>query len=182
MARYALLLRGINLGSTNKVPMAELRSALEGLGYPAVTTHLNSGNAVLTGPDDVALGEQAARIEAAVAERTGVAAPCLLLTAEHLRAVVDGHPYAQEMAAVEKGGSRMMAHFLLAAPDPALLAEHDPAVFDPGNAQLGDRVIYQWCPDGLLQSPEVHGWATKHLGVEVTTRNWNTVAKLAALL
>jgi uncharacterized protein (DUF1697 family) len=76
----------------------------------------------------------------------------------------------------------MMAHILFAAPDAATLAEHDPAEFDPGHAQLGDRVVYQWCPDGLMESPELHAWATKNLGVEVTTRNWNTVAKLAELL
>jgi len=181
MARYAILIRGINVGTAKRVAMADLRALLEELGYTAVKTHLNSGNAVVTGPeaDPVA---QAARIEEALATRTGVSARVLVVTAEHLKAVAAGHPYAAEMAAVEKGGSRMMAHLLVAAPEPAALAEHDPAAFDPGHAQLGDRVIYQWCPAGLLESPDMHGWATKHLGVEVTSRNWNTIAKLAELL
>ncbi|MGI5127702.1 DUF1697 domain-containing protein [Pseudonocardia sp. CA-107938] len=181
MARYAILIRGINVGTAKRVAMADLRALLEELGYTAVKTHLNSGNAVATGPEDDPLA-QAARIEEALVARTGVSARVLVVTADHLRAVAAGNPYAAEMAAVEKGGSRMMAHLLLVAPDPALLAEHDPAEFDPGHAQVGDRVIYQWCPDGLLESPDMHGWASKHLGVEVTTRNWNTIAKLADLL
>lgn len=181
MPRYAVLLRGINVGKAKRVAMADLRALLADLGYTAVQTHLNSGNAVVTGPEADPV-DQAARISAALVERTGVSSRCLVLTDGHLHAIVDGHPYADAMAAVEKGGSRMMAHILFAAPDPAVLAEHDPAAFDPGHAQLGDRVIYQWCPDGLLASPEMSGWAEKHLGVEITTRNWNTMAKLAELL
>jgi uncharacterized protein (DUF1697 family) len=182
MARYAILIRGINVGTAKRVAMADLRALLEELGYTSVKTHLNSGNAVVTGPGDDDPAAQAARIEEALVARTGVSARVLVLTAEHLLAIVAAHPYAAEMAAVEKGGSRMMAHILFAAPDAATLAEHDPAEFDPGRAQLGDRVVYQWCPDGLMESPELHAWATKNLGVEVTTRNWNTVAKLAELL
>jgi uncharacterized protein (DUF1697 family) len=181
MARYAILIRGINVGTAKRVAMADLRALLEELGYTAVKTHLNSGNAVATGPEADPLA-QAARIEEALAARTGVSARVLVVTAEHLRAVAAAHPFAAEMAAVEKGGSRMMAHLLVAAPDPAVLAERDPAAFDPGHAQLGDRVIYQWCPAGLLESPDMHSWAAKHLGVEVTSRNWNTIAKLAELL
>jgi uncharacterized protein (DUF1697 family) len=182
MARYAILIRGINVGTAKRVAMADLRALLEELGYTAVKTHLNSGNAVVTGPEDADPLDQAGRIEEALVARTGVSARVLVLTAEHLRAIVAAHPYATEMAAVEKGGSRMMAHLLFRAPDAAVLAEHDPAAFDPGRAQLGDRVVYQWCPDGLLESPELTGWATKNLRVEITTRNWNTVAKLAELL
>jgi hypothetical protein len=76
----------------------------------------------------------------------------------------------------------MMVHILAARADPALLAEHDPTGTDPENSRLGDRVIYQWCPDGLLAAPPVGGIAEKRLGVAVTARNWNTLTKLADLL
>jgi uncharacterized protein (DUF1697 family) len=48
--------------------------------------------------------------------------------------------------------------------------------------QLGDRVIYQWCPEGILAAPNVHGFVEKNLRVAVTARNWNTVTKLGILL
>ena len=48
MARYVALLRGINVGGNKKVPMAQLRELLEGLGYTDVATLLQSGNAVFT--------------------------------------------------------------------------------------------------------------------------------------
>ena len=48
MPRYVALLRGINLGPRNRVPMAELRAALEELGYEDVRTLLQSGNVGVT--------------------------------------------------------------------------------------------------------------------------------------
>jgi uncharacterized protein (DUF1697 family) len=165
--RYAVLLRGINLGSTNKIAMAELRELLGEAGFTDVRTHLNSGNVVLSGPQ-----APAKIIEKAITERTGLKVPCVVLTAKQLRAIVDGHPFAD----VATNGSRMMAHVLGDKPEPdkleAALAR------DPENARSGPGVIYQWCPDGLLKAPAV----TEKLGVLVTARNWNTITKLDALL
>ncbi len=177
MPRYVALLRGINLGRAKRVAMADLRALLGDLGHTAVTTHLNSGNAVLTA-DEADPAEHAARIEAAVAERLGIDVRCVVLTADEVRAIVAGHPFAD----VATNGSRMMANILAGPLDPALLTEHDPIALDPGNARLGERVIYQWCPDGVLAAPPVGGFVEKHFGVAVTARNWNTVTKLAGIL
>ncbi len=167
MPRYALLLRGINLGSTNKIAMADLRELLTDAGFTAVRTHLNSGNVVLSGPS-----APAAAIEKAIAERTGLKVPCVVLTPKKLRAIVEGHPFVD----VATNGSRMMAHVLGGTPDADKLATA--LARDPDNARSGPGVIYQWCPDGLLKAPAV----TEKLGVLVTARNWNTIAKLDALL
>jgi uncharacterized protein (DUF1697 family) len=44
--RYIALLRGINVGGRNPVPMADLRGAFEDAGYDAVSTYMQSGNVV----------------------------------------------------------------------------------------------------------------------------------------
>lgn len=177
MTRYAALLRGINLGRHNRIAMADLRSLLSGLGYSDVRTHLQSGNAVLsaadTDPDTVR-----ARIEAALSDTLGMDVLCLVRDQDQLRSVIDGHPFPD----IATNGSRMMAMFLSEAPDPALLTAHDPVALDPDRVRLGDRVIYQWCPDGLMAAPPVGAYAEKHLGVAVTARNWNTVTKLGEFL
>jgi uncharacterized protein (DUF1697 family) len=177
MARYVVLLRGINVGRAKRVAMADLRALLGDLGYTEVRTHLNSGNVVLNG-DDADPAEHESRIEAGIADRLGLDVRCVVLTADELRAIVDAHPLPD----IASNGSRMMVHVLAAAPDPALLAEHDSIVLDRRNARLGPRVIYQWCPDGVLAAPPVGGFAEKHLGVAVTARNWNTISRLAEFL
>lgn len=170
MARFAVLLRGINVGRAKRVAMADLRALLGAAGYTDVTTHLNSGNVLLTG-EDAPQVQHAARIESAVTAKLGLQVSCVVLTADQLRAIVDGHPFAD----VAEDGSRMMAHVLAAVPDPDALATA--VALDPRWTRTADRVIYQWCPDGLLEAPQV--WTSPGLGL-VTTRNWNTITKLHA--
>ena len=51
MKRYALLVRGINVGGKNKVVMAQLRQELTELGVEKVETYINSGNIFFTSTD-----------------------------------------------------------------------------------------------------------------------------------
>lgn len=167
MPRYAVLLRGINVGKAKRVAMADLRALLTEAGHTDVRTHLNSGNVVLTG-DSAPVNA----LEEAITARTGLDVRCVVLTAEELRAIVDGHPLAE----VATNGSRMLVHVLGAEPDPTRLAAG--LALDPDHARPGPRVVYQWCPDGVLAAPPV----TEQLGVPVTARNWNTIAKLNELI
>lgn len=175
--RYVVLLRGVNLGSHKRIAMADLRQLLTDLGYTDVRTLLQSGNAVVTGPaeDEVAAGR---RIEAALAERFGLTTACLVLTAADLQRVVAQDPFA----ALADNGSRYLANFLFDEPAAALRAAHDPVGLDPERVRIGQGVIYQWCPDGILAAPPVGGFVEKRWKVSVTARNWNTVVKLAALV
>jgi uncharacterized protein (DUF1697 family) len=177
MPRYAALLRGINVGRNKRIAMADLRALVEGLGCTDVRTLLVSGNIVLTSPARSA-DKVATQIEGAIAEGLGMSVRCLVRTPADLRAVIEGHPFTD----VADNGSRMFAHFLSAQPSRALLAEHDPVALDPEWVRVGPKVIYQWCPNGLLEAPNVNGPVEKLLGVTVTSRNWNTVTKLSALL
>jgi uncharacterized protein (DUF1697 family) len=174
---YVALLRGINVGRNKRVAMADLRALLEGLGYTEVRTLLQSGNAVFAStarkPEKVATA-----IESAIADQLGLSVKVLVRTDREIHEVIAAHPLAD----VADNGSRMMVHFLSADPDPKFLNEHDPLGLDPDNARLGPRVIYQWCPNGILEAPEVTTLLIQRLGLTVTTRNWNTVTKLGAML
>jgi uncharacterized protein (DUF1697 family) len=174
---YAALLRGINVGGHKKVAMADLRALLSRLGFTDVATLLQSGNAVFNGPEALP-DELAARIERALAGEFLMSVRCMVRTGPELQAVVQGNPFAETAT----HGSRFLALFLSASPDPELLAEYDPRSLSPSEIELGDRVIYQWCPDGILAAPNVSGFVEKNLRVAVTGRNWNTVTKLATLL
>ncbi|HEX4216881.1 MAG TPA: DUF1697 domain-containing protein [Acidimicrobiales bacterium] len=177
MARYAALLRGINVGPNKRIAMADLRALLAGLGFTDVETLLQSGNAVFAArkaePDRLAR-----RIEQAIDAQLGLDVRCLVRDSDELDGVIEGNPLGE----VATNGSKLVAHFLSGTPDPKLVEAHDPRSLAPEEIRLGDRVIYQWCPDGILAAPAAGGFAEKYLDVTATARNWNTVTKLGALL
>jgi uncharacterized protein (DUF1697 family) len=174
--RYVVLLRGVNVGPHKRIAMADLRQVLTELGYDDARTVLQSGNAVVSGPPEDVVAA-ARRVEQALSETLGLVAGCLVLTAQDLHRVVAGDPFG----AAADNGSRYLAIFLSGEPDPRLRAEHDPVGLDPDRVRAAERVIYQWCPDGILAAPPVSGFVEKHWKVLATARNWNTVTKLAAL-
>lgn len=177
MTSYVVLLKGINVGRNKRVAMSDLRRLLTSLGFGDVATLLQSGNAVFTAEAADPAG-LATRIETGVSAQLGLHVRCLVRTGPELRAVIGGHPLAE----VATDGSTMMANFLSDIPDPELLKGFDPTALAPERIFLGDRVIYQWCPDGFRDAPPVAALVEKRLRVVVTARNWNTVTKLARML
>ena len=97
MQTWIALLRGINVGKAKRVPMAELRGLLEGLGYTNVATLLNSGNAVFRAQGRSA-ASVAAAVEAAIAKRFGFEVPVVIRTAAELKAIVRENPLGDRAA------------------------------------------------------------------------------------
>src|SRR3546814_10908006 len=79
MHRYVALLRGINVGGRNKVPMADLRAALEDDGLKSVRTYIQSGNVLFESDEPQASLEDP--IEAALEGRFGL--PILVVVCSH---------------------------------------------------------------------------------------------------
>lgn len=180
MTRYVALLRGINVGKAKRVPMPGLRRALEDAGYGDVRTLLVSGNVVLTPagdwPDDLARKRVADDVSRVVREGWGHLVRVVVRTAEELVEVVAASPVPDP-----ENGSRFFVAFLSDAPAPGAVTPPDPGDLKDDQWWAGDREIYLWCPEGLLESPAMAHLTALDLGVDVTVRNWNTVVKLAAL-
>ncbi|MFD7613489.1 DUF1697 domain-containing protein [Streptomyces sp. NPDC059828] len=173
---YALLLRGINVGGHRKVPMADLRVLLTELGHGGVRSYLQSGNAVFTSPEPDE-DRLASAIERAVEGHFGFAVDCLVRGARYLRAIVDDCPFP----AAELEGRQLHVTYFSERVDPERLAGIDPAAHLPEEFRLGDRALYLYAPDGLGRSKLAEQLARPSLfkGITATTRNWNTVVKLA---
>ncbi|MEU9250219.1 DUF1697 domain-containing protein [Streptomyces sp. NPDC048270] len=179
MARkYAALLRGINVGGSRKVPMAELRSVLEGLGHDDVRTYLQSGNAVFSSAkkDPRALARE---LETAIEAHFGFRVACLVVDGAYLKAVADACPFP----AAELEGRQLHATFFSEQPGPERFAGLDRQAYLPEEYRLGDHVLYLYAPDGLGRSKLAEALArpARAKGIDATTRNWNTVAKLVEL-
>ena len=193
--RHVALIRGINVGKAKRVAMSDLRSLVEDLGYRDVRTLLNSGNVVFTVPASVRK-DPAARIEKAITARLGISARVTVLTATELASLVEERePQARWVLATELADavardpfgkvaadhSRLFVTVLI---DPAHrkrllpLARQDWA---PDILKVGERVVYLWCPDGMLESRLAEA-VTRLVGDGATTRNWATMRKIHALL
>ncbi|MET9611157.1 DUF1697 domain-containing protein [Streptomyces sp. NPDC006512] len=176
--KYAALLRGINVGGAKKVPMAQLRPLIEALGHDDVRTYLQSGNAVFgsTRQDPDALARE---LEDAIEAHFGFRVACLVVDGDHLQAVADACPFP----AAELEGKQLHATFFSEQPAEDRFRSVDPAAYLPEEYRLGDRVLYLYAPDGLGRSKLAEALARPAVvkGLDVTTRNWNTVVKLVEL-
>lgn len=176
MPRYVALLRGVNVGKGNRVPMAELRALLEAQGCSRVRTLLNSGNAVFTSSVR-SVPALAARIHDALVERLGVDVRVIVKSEREMAAIAAGNT----LAAAATDPARLLVAFAAGAPDLAGLAAIRPLVRAPERFAIGRHAAYLWCPNGSLQS-QAGAALLGRLGRAVTTRNWATVGKLVALL
>ena len=95
MASHLALLRGINVGGRNKVPMAELRDVVASLGHTGVTTYIQSGNVLFTTPENDT-DELASALEAAITGAFGLTVSVVVLSRDDLAQILDRNPYRAE--------------------------------------------------------------------------------------
>lgn len=180
---YVALLAAVNVGK-RKVPMADLRDLLAGLGYRDVRTYLASGNAVFDVPHDAEESDGsdaiAARISAALAERFGFEVPCLVRTGAYLEAVIKACPFPADTLE----GKQLHAVFYSADVTADRYADIDQAAFLPEEFRLGEQVMYLYAPNGLGRSELAAALAKpagRLKGIQATGRNWNSVKALAEM-
>jgi uncharacterized protein (DUF1697 family) len=162
---YAALLRGINVGGV-KLVMTDLARLCAGEGFDCVKTYIASGNVVFTSPKKEAVVRAA--LERTLSTHMGKPIPVLVRTAAELAATVAANPFPGV------AGNRLLVFFLPDAPPKAVLA----GVVSPDGEELAvrGRELFVHYPNGMGRSKlKVPLW---NVG---TSRNLNTVAKLAAM-
>src|SRR6202012_3482122 len=92
MATHVALLRGINVGGRNKVPMAELREVVAALGHTGVSTYIQSGN-VLFSTKDTDNAKLAAALETAIEDRFGLWSSVVVLSRDELAEGLAATPF-----------------------------------------------------------------------------------------
>ena len=129
MTAWVALLRGVNVGGNNKVPMAELKALCEGLGFASVRTYIASGNVVFASEADE--GAIRAAIEQALLARYGKPLGVLVRSGAELAAVAAGNPFAASP------GNRVLALFTQGEPSLEGVRHQTDELLAPG-----PRVIY----------------------------------------
>lgn len=181
---FVILLRGVNVGKGRRVPMAEFKAVLAGLGLQNAQTLLNSGNAVAWASSRSASAPAlAGRIAAALQAQLGFAVPVIVKTAAELQAIVAENRLADELAA--SGAlepSRLFVAFAQEAAQATALGAPLQALLGPADRlHVGTQALYLFCADGVLKSKAGDALLGKQ-GSALTTRNWATVLKLLALI
>ena len=169
---WVALLRGVNVGRNRRVRMADLRAALSAAGAGEVRTLLQSGNVVL---DASGSADEVARlVHDAVLACSGHDVAVVVRTAAEFTAVVAATPMPDP-----PDGARYFVTFLAGQ-----AADVDLPQLPEGSGEQwwrGQRELYVWCPEGLLESPVMGHFAGRRAPT-ATVRNWNTVTALARLV
>jgi uncharacterized protein (DUF1697 family) len=174
MAKFAALLRGINVGGNRKVPMAELRDVLENdLGATEVKTLLNSGNAVFylhASPKAID-----GILEEAISKRFGFHVDVVTRTKKQLESIVAHDPLGH----LADDDSRYFVAFMRKPPKPAAIKPILEAEY-PGGEQcaLKGREFYIWSPAGVADSEVVKAFNKSKAADFNTARNIRTVRKI----
>lgn len=175
MKTYIALLRGINVGGRNSLPMKALRTLLEDLGARNVQTYIQSGNVVLQHQtEDIA--RLAADIRDAIHRQYGFDPHVLLLKRPDLAQAVAGNPFPQ----ADQHPTSLHLYFLSDVPPDPDWPKLENAKKDSEEYELVGRVFYLYAPDGIGRS-KLAERVEKALGVSATARNWRTVTKVMAM-
>jgi uncharacterized protein (DUF1697 family) len=166
MTRFVALLRAVNLGGHNVLPMTELKTMCERAGFVDVQTYIASGNVVFGARG----GERAVKavLEAEIEAFAGKRIEVLVRTGKEMAAVLAANPFAQMKS------NRVVAIFL--DNPPAIDALSHLTGQRDEEIRLGVREIYVHYGEGM---------GTSRLKIQAanggTARNINTIAKLAAM-
>ena len=180
MPTYVILLRAVNVGSTGRLPMADFRKVLAGVGCINIETYIQSGNAVVDAK--CSASKLMKMVTAALEKQMGAPVPVIVRTHDELERAIAANPFAAEAAA---DGARVHAVFLSGEPAAAKAAGLEQIVTKyPARRDryyLAGNTLYLHLPDGAADSKFTAQTVDRALGVTATARNWNTVLKLHAM-
>lgn len=170
-----VLLRGINVGGKNVLPMQALRDLLSELGGTQVSTYIQSGNAVLKLDSSPRQFEQ--QLSAAISQRFGFEPSVHAMSASEFATIIAANPF---IGLADNG--KVLHTWFLRCPardvDEVALTE---LAAESERFELSSRAFYLYAPNGIGRS-KLAASIEKRLGVPCTARNQNTLNQLAQRL
>ncbi len=175
MNRYVALIRGINVGGRNSLPMKDLKQLLERIGCGQVKTHIQSGNVVFRSTSTSARLCQTIADEIEV--NRGFKPHVMVLKESEFKRAIARNPFPEG----ESNPKALHFGFLDSVPSSPELQELEEVKAPSEKFELVGRVFYLLAPDGVGRSKLV-AKRERALGVHMTDRNWNTVSAIMSML
>ncbi|MGI4790880.1 MAG: DUF1697 domain-containing protein [Janthinobacterium lividum] len=174
---YVALLRGINVGGKNKLPMKDLADICSEVGCCDVMTYIQSGNVIFQAEAGVAAGLPQ-KITAQITERFGYRIPVIIRTAAQIKAVLLNNLF------LAQGVSEDTLHvmFLADLPSSDQVSALDPNRSTPDTFIVQGQEIYLHLPNGVADTKLINAYFDAKLATTCTSRNWKTVTKLLAMM
>jgi uncharacterized protein (DUF1697 family) len=170
-------LRGINVGGHHKVPMAELKATLASMGFSDIKTLLNSGNVVFTTvPTEIAALE--AQMAEALEKQFGFPVPVLIRKMEDIQQLVADNPFKN--IEVHKD-IRLYVTFLRNDAKNKLTLPWTSADGAFHILSSDDKMLLSTVDISKTKTTDAMKVLDKNFTKDVTTRNWNTLVKIAQL-
>jgi uncharacterized protein (DUF1697 family) len=169
MPRYAAFLRGV---SPLNATMPDLKAAFEAAGFSDVKTVLSSGNVVFTAPRAAESSLQR-KAEAAMTKRLGHDFLAIVRPVDALREMLQSDPYGAFRLPAE---AKRVVTFLRDEPSSAIALPvelHGARILAIEGREVFTAYVAN--PKGAVFMTLIE----KTFGKEVTTRTWDTVAKVA---
>ena len=176
MNKYIVLLRGINVGGHNKLPMAELRTLLSTNGYKNVATYIQSGNIVLDSTMSVEKTNE--HIKLLIKQQFDYNIPVVTLTAEEIKKCFTENPYLK----IEDNVKNLHVTFLKNIPENKLVTNLEINSSNNDSYTISGKTIYLHTPDGYQKTKFSNIQFEKKLNTQATTRNWKTTTKLVDMI
>jgi uncharacterized protein (DUF1697 family) len=171
------LLRGINVGGKNMLPMKDLGAMFLGAGCLNVRTYIQSGNVIFDADSDLAALIPGI-ITARIAERFGHRVPVIVRSAAQCADVLRNNPFIAEGVAEES----LYVMYLAEYPTPGCIEKLDPDRSPPDAFVLRGQEIYLRLPNGAARSKLTNQYFDTKLATISTARNWRTATTLCELM
>jgi len=172
---FVALLRGVNIGR-NILRMERLRAICLELGLANVRTYVQSGNVVFSAGRSA--GRWAEALERRLAGESRLPVAVLVRTAADMVRVHQSNPFLEEDGIAP---ARLAVTFLDRPPATARIRALEALADGPDRFSLQATEIYLHCPSGFARTRLNNSALEKALAVRATSRNWNTVCRLAAM-
>ncbi len=169
--RHVALMRGINVGGKNKLPMGELVRLFENAGCENVRTYIASGNVVFEAATGI-VKKLAASIAAAIEKERGLRVPVVIRSATEMASVVKLNPHRKA------DPDSLFVMFLADEPERKSIAELDPNRSPGDQYKVVGRDIYLCLTTGAADTKLTNAYFDSKLKTVSTSRNWRTVQKL----
>ena len=175
---HVALLRGINVGGKNKLPMPDLVEMFAAAGCRDAQAYIQSGNIMFCSSSAAVAARVPDLISAEIAKRFSYQISVQLRTVEQMGGVVRNNPFLRAGAPE----SELHVLFLADLPAPRRVKELDPARWLPDTFSVRGQEVYLRLPNGVGRTKLNNGYFDSKLETTSTGRNWRTVTKLFELM